>query len=52
MDVLNKIAASQGCSRVEWTTDTSNPGARAFYTALGAKPQEQTDLSRSDRMPE
>lgn len=38
MDGLYKIAASQGCSRVEWTTDTGNPGARAFYAALGAKP--------------
>lgn len=38
MDSLYKIAASQGCSRVEWTTDTGNPGARAFYAALGAEP--------------
>jgi GNAT superfamily N-acetyltransferase len=38
MDGLYKIAASKGCSRVEWTTDAGNPGAQAFYTALRAKP--------------
>lgn len=38
MDGLYKIAVSQGCSRVEWTTDAGNPAARAFYAALGAKP--------------
>ena len=38
MDGLYQIAASQDCSRVEWTSDTGNPGARAFYAALGAKP--------------
>jgi GNAT superfamily N-acetyltransferase len=35
---LYRIAADRGCSRVEWTTDTSNPGAQEFYEALGAKP--------------
>ena len=38
MDGLYQIAAGQGCSRVEWTTDSANPGAQAFYAALGAKP--------------
>ena len=38
MDGLYEIAGSQGCSRVEWTTDTGNPAAQAFYAALGAKP--------------
>ncbi len=38
MDGLYKIAAEQGCSRVEWTTDQGNPGALAFYEALGVKP--------------
>ena len=37
MDGLYEIAVSQGCSRVEWTTDTGNPAAQAFYAALGAK---------------
>jgi GNAT superfamily N-acetyltransferase len=38
MDGLSGIAASKGCSRVEWTTDTSNTGAQEFYEALGVKP--------------
>jgi GNAT superfamily N-acetyltransferase len=38
MDGLYKIAAKRGCSRVEWTTDQANPGAQAFYEALGVKP--------------
>lgn len=37
MDGLFKIAADAGCSRVEWTTDSGNTSARAFYEALGAK---------------
>lgn len=35
---LYDVARRRGLSRVEWTTDTSNPGAQAFYEALGAKP--------------
>lgn len=31
-------AADHGCSRVEWTTDTGNSGARRFYESLGAAP--------------
>lgn len=38
MDELSAIAARRGLSRVEWTTDTSNQGAQAFYKGLGAKP--------------
>jgi GNAT superfamily N-acetyltransferase len=38
MDGLGVIAGRRGLSRVEWTTDASNEGARAFYEALGAKP--------------
>lgn len=29
------IAVEQRCSRVEWTTDHDNEGARAFYEAMG-----------------
>lgn len=39
MDGLHEIAVARGCSRVEWTTDTGNPGAQAFYEALGARPK-------------
>ena len=38
MDGIFRIAAERGCSRVEWTTDTNNEDAQAFYEALGAKP--------------
>ena len=38
MDGLYRIAAERGCSRVEWTTDTSNPGAQQFYESLGVSP--------------
>lgn len=37
MDELHAIAGATGCSRVEWTTDTPNTGAQAFYTALGTE---------------
>jgi GNAT superfamily N-acetyltransferase len=38
MERLYGIAVSKGCSRVEWTTDTGNTAAQAFYDALGATP--------------
>lgn len=38
MEGLYDVARRRGLSRVEWTTDTSNEGAQAFYEALGAKP--------------
>jgi GNAT superfamily N-acetyltransferase len=38
MQGLSGIAAAHGCSRIEWTTDRDNPGAQAFYAALGAEP--------------
>lgn len=38
MGGICRIAANRGCSRLEWTTDTDNPGAQAFYEALGLKP--------------
>ena len=38
MDGLYDVARRRGLSRVEWTTDTSNEGAQAFYESLGAEP--------------
>jgi GNAT superfamily N-acetyltransferase len=35
MRAVFETAARHGCSRVEWTTDTGNAGARAFYRRLG-----------------
>jgi GNAT superfamily N-acetyltransferase len=39
MAELRKTAANTGCSRVEWTADTNNPTALAFYKSLGADPR-------------
>lgn len=38
MERLRTIASERGCTRMEWTTDTGNSQARAFYESLGAKP--------------
>ena len=35
MDELHGIARRERCSRVEWTTDAPNDGARRFYASLG-----------------
>jgi len=40
MDRLRSIAVARGCTRLEWTTDTSNAGAQSFYESLGAEPLE------------
>jgi GNAT superfamily N-acetyltransferase len=38
MDGVRAIAGRRGLSRIEWTTDTSNMGAQAFYEVLGTEP--------------
>ena len=35
MRAVFETAAQHGCSRVEWTTDTGNARAQAFYAELG-----------------
>ena len=35
MDTLHAVARERGCSRVEWTTDTENADAQAFYEHQG-----------------
>ena len=35
MQAVFEAAREQRCSRVEWTTETDNAGARAFYHQLG-----------------
>jgi GNAT superfamily N-acetyltransferase len=35
MHAIFETAATRGCSRVEWTTDTGNTAAQAFYAGLG-----------------
>jgi hypothetical protein len=34
MQALFEVAGQRGCSRVEWTTDSGNAGAQAFYGML------------------
>lgn len=38
MAELRKAAADSGCSRIEWTADTNNPPALAFYETLVVQP--------------
>jgi GNAT superfamily N-acetyltransferase len=38
MGALFDVAGKHRCSRVEWTTDTDNVGAQAFYDSLGLPP--------------
>lgn len=35
MGAVAEVAAREGCSRVEWTTDRENEGAQQFYASLG-----------------
>lgn len=36
MGFLARHAVAQGCVRLDWTTETGNPGAIGFYERLGA----------------
>jgi GNAT superfamily N-acetyltransferase len=38
MEALFEVGAKHRCSRVEWTTDTDNVGAQAFYEMVGLPP--------------
>jgi GNAT superfamily N-acetyltransferase len=37
MAFLAKLALERGCSRFDWTAETDNPEALAFYDRLGAR---------------
>ena len=37
MAFLAKLAIERGCSRFDWTAETDNPEALAFYDRLGAR---------------
>jgi GNAT superfamily N-acetyltransferase len=39
MRAVFETAVRHGCSRVEWTTDSSNAGAQAFYETLELPPR-------------
>lgn len=47
MSELRSIAAKAGCTRFEWTADTDNPAALAFYEAFGARPLAEKVFYRS-----
>ena len=34
---LAALAVARGCVRLDWTAETDNPGALAFYDRIGAK---------------
>jgi len=34
---LARLAVARGCVRLDWTAETDNPGALAFYDRVGAK---------------
>jgi GNAT superfamily N-acetyltransferase len=48
---LFAVAAEQGCSRVEWTTDPGDTSARAFYEALGPTPPPAKIFYRTATLP-
>ncbi|EGT4507656.1 GNAT family N-acetyltransferase [Cronobacter dublinensis] len=43
---IANFALKQGCSRLDWTTDTSNPKAGMFYLSLGATLIEEKQYFR------
>ena len=38
MDSVLDVARKHGCSRVEWTTESDNSAAQAFYKTFGVEP--------------
>ncbi|WP_331733442.1 GNAT family N-acetyltransferase (plasmid) [Embleya sp. NBC_00888] len=48
---LHTVAINCGCSRVEWTTERDNTGARAFYDAHRAEPRPDKVFYRVDVTP-
>jgi GNAT superfamily N-acetyltransferase len=48
MDELDRIARERECSRVEFTTDTGNLDAQAFYTSLGFRPHTEKIFYRRE----
>ena len=37
MRYLARLAVERGCERFDWTAETNNPRAMAFYDRLGAR---------------
>ena len=49
MRAISQTAATQGCSRVEWTTERTNDDAIAFYSSLGAAELPDKTFFRIER---
>ena len=48
MSFLARLAVDRGCSRFDWTAETDNPAALAFYDRLGAQRVEEKVYYRFD----
>ena len=48
MEFLARLALARGCVRFDWTAETSNPAALAFYDRLGARRIEEKVYFRFD----
>jgi GNAT superfamily N-acetyltransferase len=48
MSFLARLALERGCGRFDWTAETDNPGALAFYDRLGARRIEEKVYYRFD----
>jgi GNAT superfamily N-acetyltransferase len=47
MHALREVGRAHQCSRMEWTTDSPNSAAQAFYENLGFKPNPSKIFYRS-----
>lgn len=47
MEAVQAAGVAAGCTRLEWTADTDNPAAVAFYAALGAHRNEGKVMYRA-----
>ncbi|MEM7293638.1 MAG: GNAT family N-acetyltransferase [Pseudomonadota bacterium] len=46
MQFIATYAREKGCNRVDWTAERSNPGAGAFYAAIGAERVDEKQYFR------
>ncbi len=45
---LARVAVARGCTRLDWSTEKNNRGARAFYDRIGARVVEEKVYYRLD----
>jgi ribosomal protein S18 acetylase RimI-like enzyme len=48
LEHLARLAIARGCARLDWTAETDNPRALAFYDRLGAKRVDEKVYYRLD----